>query len=144
MLLLATVVHTAGGRAEVLVNDANVNPGLHGGATDGLEDVSNRFCWPDAVSTCRALGEYLPNLFVSDVSAVDIGKSKSCVANPLLQVFTIDRSILASTWKFLPVVQDPPSLVCQRLLLPVKLATRLILSPIDARHKIYEYRRISA
>jgi len=84
MLLSAAVVHTAGGRAEAFVNDANVNPGLHAGATDSLEEVSDRLRGPDAVGTCRALGKYLSNLFVSDIGAVDIGKCESCISNPLL------------------------------------------------------------
>jgi len=83
MLLLATLVHTAGGYA-ALIDDANVHTSLNANTADSLKDVSNRFRRPDAIGARRACGKDPSDLFISNVGSIDIGKCEPRIANPLL------------------------------------------------------------
>src|SRR5664280_1279044 len=89
MLLLTAVEHTSA-RDVSRVEDTGADASLDAWAADLLDELSDRFSWPNAIRALRAACQHLSNLLVADVRPIRLGERVTSLSHPRSQFVRID------------------------------------------------------
>lgn len=116
---------------------------LHGWATDYLQKFPDRFGRPDTISASWTRRKDFAYLFVAHVSPISLCKREPSLAHPAVEVFRINRIVITAPREITPVLNDPPCMTSNRLIVLAKLASHLISSTVDSRNKVDEKTRVA-